>query len=277
MKLSCLPVSYFPDIIGGQMSVAEWAREGASLGLDGIDISILFVQDFTPSGLASLRQQIEDAGLGLTMVCTYPDFTHPDADERKRQLEQLAGYIDACGQLGAKYIRITSGQGHPDTPRQQGIEWSVAGMTSALPYATTSGVQLVFENHAKPGVWTYPDFCFPPDIFLELARRTRFTDLGINWDTCNIIAYGDDPLPVLQQVIDKVLTVHASDTGTRGKLTHVLLGTGLTPFVETFRMLQQAGWDNWICIEEGSKLGHEGVAAATRFVRETWAKAKRSD
>ena len=84
MKLSCLPVSYFPLIIGGQMTVGEWAREAAALGLDGCDISILFVNQFSASYLASLRAQIDDAGIGLTMVTTYPDFTHPSADQRQR-------------------------------------------------------------------------------------------------------------------------------------------------------------------------------------------------
>ncbi len=45
MKLSCLPVSFFSDIIEGRMSVFEWAQMGASLGLDAIDISILFTPD----------------------------------------------------------------------------------------------------------------------------------------------------------------------------------------------------------------------------------------
>jgi hypothetical protein len=42
MKLSCLPVSFFSDITEGSMSVFEWAQMGASIGLDAIDISILF-------------------------------------------------------------------------------------------------------------------------------------------------------------------------------------------------------------------------------------------
>ena len=42
MKLSCLPVSLYPDIIAGRVSLAAWARMGAELGLDAVDASILF-------------------------------------------------------------------------------------------------------------------------------------------------------------------------------------------------------------------------------------------
>ncbi len=274
MKLSCLPVSYFPQIIGGQMSVGQWAHEAAGLGLDAIDISILFVKEYTPSYLAALRQEIEDSGLGLVMVTAYPDFTHPQADERKRQLELFGAQIDAAARLGAKYIRMTSGQGHPDTPRQAGIEWAVEGMTKAIPFAKASGIQLVFENHSKPGVWQYPDFCFPTDIFLELAARTEKTEIGINFDTANTVGYGDDPIPVIEQVFRKIITIHASDTSTKvEKMTPCLLGTGLVPFLDIFRTLRRGGWDGWICIEEISRMGRDGVDKAAQFVRATWAKA----
>lgn len=274
MKLSCLPVSYFAPIIGGKMTIGQWAQEAATLGLDGIDISILFVKALTPSYLASLRQEIEDAGIGLTMVTTYPDFTHPDDGERRRQLDEIGAQIEAAAKLGAKYVRITSGQGHPQTPRQQGIEWAVEGMTNALAFGRAHNIELVFENHAKPGVWQYPDFCFPTDTFLELVRRTEGTDLGVNFDTANTVAFGDDPLPVLKQVLSRVRTVHAADTSTRdGRLTHVQLGSGLVPFLDLFRLLRAGGWDNWICIEENSRQGREGVATAVCFVRDTWARA----
>ena len=79
MKLSCLPVSFFADIIAGRLPVAAWARMGAELGLDAIDLSILFVPDRAPAAVAALRREIEAQGIRVAMVTSYPDFTHPDA------------------------------------------------------------------------------------------------------------------------------------------------------------------------------------------------------
>ena len=62
MRLSCLPVSFFADIVAGRMSVGAWARMGAELGLDAIDLSILFVPDRSPAAVAALRREIEAAG-----------------------------------------------------------------------------------------------------------------------------------------------------------------------------------------------------------------------
>jgi sugar phosphate isomerase/epimerase len=128
----------------------------------------------------------------------------------------------------------------------------------------------VYENHAKPGAWQFTDFSQPPEIFLEIARQTAADGLGINFDTGNAAAFAADPLNLLEQVVDRVVSVHASDTAGVGVLRHVLLGSGVTPFDRMFRCLRRAGWDGWICMEEASNLGRAGVEAAARFIRHTW-------
>ena len=270
MRLSCLPVSFFQDIIEGRMSIGEWARIGAEVGLDGIDISVLFLRSLEPAYLADVRRSIEEAGMRLVMVTSYPDFTHPDPAERRRQIEQERAYIRAAGLLGAELIRVTAGQAHPGLDEQDGIRWALEGLLACEDAGKEAGVRLVLENHGKPGCWQYTDFDQPTHIFLELARGIRGTTIGINFDTANPIAYGDDPLPILEQVIDQVVSIHAADTSTRGALNHVLLGTGLVPFADIFAFLKRHGFAGWICMEENSRLGVEGVRRAAAFIRATW-------
>ena len=237
MKLSCLPVSYFREIIDGRMSIRDWALEGARTGLDGIDLSVLFLKSRNPEYLDKTRREIEEAGVRVAMVTTYPDFTHPDPEERERQLAKLQEDIVTASRLGADLLRVTAGQAHPNVDRRDGIEWAANGLSKAMEFARAYPVKLAYENHAKPGAWQYTDFSHPTDIFLEIVERTACVSLGVNWDTANTIAYGDDPLPVLRRVVDRVISVHAADTSTRGELKHVLLGTGLVPFKEMFEIL----------------------------------------
>ena len=273
MQLSCLPVSFFNDIIEGRLSVAQWAAFGAEIGLDAVDLSILFVPDRSPAAVAALRHDVEGAGMSVAMVTSYPDFTHPEAAQRARELALAQETVAICEGLGARYLRVTAGQAHPETPREAGIAWAVEGLTRLVEATRGSSVTLVYENHGKPGAWHYTDFSQPPDIFLEIARQTAPAGLGINFDTANATAFADDPLALLEAVIGRVLTVHAADTAVRGALQMVLLGTGLSPFPAVFRRLKQAGWDGWICMEEGSRRGWEGVAAAARYIRDTWEQA----
>jgi sugar phosphate isomerase/epimerase len=264
-------VSYFAQIIAGTMSVGEWARQAAQVGLDAIDLSILFVRDLEASDLRAMRQEIESAGMSVAMITTYPDFTHPIAEIRACEAVLLEQHLAAAGQLGAEMVRVTAGQAHPETEREDGIGWAVEGLIAALPIAEQHGLQLVFENHSKPGVWDYADFSHPTDIFRAIVEGTAGTALGINFDTANTLVAGDDPMPVLEQVLDRLVSVHAADTRTRGTLKPTVIGTGLVPFAEIFALLRDSGFDNWICIEEASGTGQAGVEEAVRFVRQAWA------
>ncbi len=270
MKLSCLPVSYFGAIIQGQMSIQSWIKEAAELGLDGIDLSILFFEDRCRSRLAEIRRMIDNSGLKLAIVNTYSDLTRPDAAIRKREIEQLEKDIEIAAVLGAEHVRIVSGQAHPQTSEEQGVEWTVSGFRRAAATAQQAGIRLVYENHSKLGNWQYPDFSLVPDHFLRITAELKNTAIKILFDTANPIVFGVEPLPLLQKVIDSVVCVHAADTRVRGRLEPVVIGTGLVPFGDLFGYLHASGYSGWISIEEASGTGIEGVQSAVRFVRQTW-------
>jgi len=274
MKLSCIPVSLFKEIIEGSMTVVEWAQVGKEAGLDAIDVSILFIPDRSREAVAALRKAIEATGMRVAMVASYPDFTHPDASQRVRELAVAQEVVEASAGLGAELVRVTAGQAHPETRREDGIRWATEGLRQLTDRTRKSGVRLVYENHAKPGAWTYTDFSQPPDIFLAIVKGTADVGLGLNFDTANATAFSRDPLGLLEQCIDRVVSVHAADTAVYGELKPVLIGTGLAPLEAVFRRLVRAGWDNWICMEEASFQGREGIGKAARFVRQLWARSQ---
>jgi sugar phosphate isomerase/epimerase len=270
MKLSCLPVSFFRAIITGAMSLGEWARTAHEVGLDAIDVSMLLIKAHTPSYLKGIRREIESENMSLTMVTTYPDFSHPAAQQRGRELEYLRSDIAVASQLGAKYLRVTAGQAHPQTPLKEGIGWVVENLKYACEICERYDLKLVYENHMKTEAWEYLDFSHPTGVFLEIVEKTESIDLGINFDTANTVAYGDDPIPLLRSILHRIETVHAAETATVGSLTPTLLGTGLVPFQEIFSLLKKSGFDGWICMEEASNSGFRGVRMAAEFVRKTW-------
>jgi sugar phosphate isomerase/epimerase len=273
MKLSCLPVSFFTEITSGRMSVEEWAFLCAELGMDGVDLSILFLQERTPEAARAVRRQVEKAGMRVVMLTTYPDFTHPDAHQREVELEQECQAVMLAAELGAELIRVTAGQAHPETGREEGIRWAAEGLARLADRVGGKGVHLAYENHAKPGAWQYTDFSQPPPIFLEILSRVDCPELEVNFDVGNAATFAEDPLALLEQALPRIVSVHASDSSERGQLKHTLLGTGVTPYPQMFHRLKKAGWDGWICMEEASYRGREGVKLAAEFVRRTWASA----
>jgi len=252
------------------MSLRDWAEIGAEAGLDGIDLSIIFLKNHTPVYLRQVEKDFQAVGLPVVMITTYPDFCHPDAVQRERELAYLRHDIAMASDLRTPYLRIVAGQAHPDIKEHDAFDWVLDGFKRAADFAQAFDVQLVYENHSKPGAWAYTDFSHSTERFLKIAAALRDTAIGINFDTGNTLVYGDDPAPVLEAVIDQVMTVHAADTSTRGKLDPVALGTGQVPFPELFAILKRSGFDGWISIEEASGTGVGAVKKAADFVRQTW-------
>ena len=86
MKLSCLPVTLFKDMINGKSTIGDWAAFAKELGLDGVDLSVLCVKDHTPVCVTAARKALDGEDMECVMITTYPDFTNPDELQREREL-----------------------------------------------------------------------------------------------------------------------------------------------------------------------------------------------
>ena len=132
------------------------------------------------------------------MLCFSPDFTHPDPEERVRQVERQKAAVDLCLLFGMRYCRTLSGQAHPGVTREQGIERTVEGILLSLEYAERQGVTLCMENHYKDGTWKYPEFAQSEDVFLEIIDEIRSPMFGFQYDPSNAIVGGYDPVAFLE-------------------------------------------------------------------------------
>lgn len=274
MKLSCIPVSFFPELISGELSIAQWARLGAELGLDAIDVSVLFLKSRRKSYLRSIAKEIGKSGLQIAIVNTYPDLTHPNASARKKENRDFLADIEAAAELEADMVRITAGQAYPALVTEEAVKWVLDSFHRAAVHADTLGIKLVYENHSKPGVWKYPDFSYRTERFLKIAEGISDTSIRILYDTANANTCGVDPLLLLENVIRRVACVHAADTSTADELNPVIIGTGIVPFKNIFRRLQEVKFDGVISIEEASHSGMTGMRQAIQFIKKIWLENK---
>jgi sugar phosphate isomerase/epimerase len=273
MKLSCLPVSLYPALASGRMSLGEWFRMAALLGLDGADLSVAHITSREPAFLRGLQREASDAGVSVAMVVTYSDFTHPDARYRAQQADDLRAWIDAAARLHATFLRITAGQTHPGVAEPDGLRWAVEGLTACLAEARSAGVRLVYENHTRGSTWQRDDFTQPAARFLEVVRRTRGTGLEVLFDTANCLVLQDDPSAVLEEVFDRVGAIHVSDIARRGAFEPTVIGTGAAPLRSLVERLRSGGFDGWISIEEASRTGEPGFRAGIECVDRMWREA----
>ncbi len=283
-RLAAFPKAFVDALCAdGSMTLRQWIEIGAELQLDGLEFYNRFLELQKPGGPEAARRIAADHGLEIPMLCASPDFTHPDADFRRQQIDGQKRAIDLCVALGGCFCRVLSGQRRPELSRDEGLSYAADCIEACLPHAAASGVTLVLENHYKDDYWTHPEFVQKCDDFCELVCRIDSPNFGVNFDPSNAILAGDDPLELLRRVKHRVVTMHASDrylaegtledlrreensVGYAKRLRHGVIGRGINDYDAVFQELAGIGFDGWISIEDGVN-GVEELRESVRFLR----------
>ena len=284
-QLAAFPKAFMQQLCkDGTMKLQEWVDLAEPLGLDGLEYYSGMLELIDQKKWAAARKQVETAGMVIPMLCCSPDFSQPDPDMRKQEIEKEKNWIRMSAELGAKYCRVLSGQQRPELSQEAGLKIIVENIEACLPEAEKCGVTLILENHYKDDFWKYPEFAQKMDVFCELVSRLQHPFFGVNYDPSNAFLAGDDPLELLDRVKDRVVTMHASDRyllsgtledlrneeggalGYAKRLAHGEIGKGLNDYDAIFSTLKGEGFDNWISIEDGVD-GMDQLARSVTFLK----------
>tara|TARA_R110000796_G_scaffold10070_9_gene33859 strand:- start:8532 stop:9365 length:834 start_codon:yes stop_codon:yes gene_type:complete len=277
------------------MKVSEWIDLAVELEVDGLEWYAGFLEMADKSNWPIFREQVEHHGKTIPMLCCSPDFTHPDAAFREKEIKKQIGWIEMTHALGGSYCRVLSGQRRPELTIEEGVGFAADCIKECLPQAEKLGVTLILENHYKDDFWEYPEFAQQMDIFCMLVDRIHHPNFGVNYDPSNTFLAGEDPLELLYRVSDRVVTMHASDRylkegtiedlrkeeggamGYAKRLSHGEIGKGLNDYDAIFKELKRVGFDGWISIEDGvdgmDQL-ERSVAFLRKKVKEYWPEFK---
>jgi sugar phosphate isomerase/epimerase len=284
-RISVFPKCYFDELVDGRMSYVQWIHDASTLGGEGVEHYDGFFRSFKPEDVDPIVEAMEQTSQITSMLCFSPDFTHPDADERQRQVERQKVAIDLTVRLGGRHCRTLSGQRFPGLTRAEGVARTVECIRRSLDYAERRGVVLCMENHYKDGLWRYPEFAQPEDIFLEIVEQIDSPFFGVQYDPSNAIVGGYDPVKFLERVRDRVVTMHASDrylapgatlddlraadgaTGYASILKHGETGKGMNDYDAIFELLAEVGFDGWISIEDGMN-GLDELRRSAEFLKQ---------
>src|SRR5581483_9084620 len=172
----------------------------------------------------------------------------------------------------------------------EGRDWIIDAIESVLPVAREHKIVLGMENHYKDGFWKYPEFAQKRERFVAIVNAiSDRANFGVQYDPSNAIVAGDDPINLLKDVADRVVSMHASDRylaegttldelrqsdGTLGysaNLRHGVTGKGLNDYDAIFRILAEHHYQGWVSIEDGMN-GMDEMAESLAFLRRMSAK-----
>ncbi|HRN28243.1 MAG TPA: sugar phosphate isomerase/epimerase family protein, partial [Terrimesophilobacter sp.] len=289
MRISVFPKGDVDAIaVHRTMTVFDWITQARVLPIEGLELYSGMFWETSDAFVDRVGDALVDAGFEMPMLCVSPDFTHPDAGVRARELDKQFRMIEIADRLGGTTAscRVLSGQRHPEVSVEQGLDWAAEAITECLAHAIALDVTLGIENHYKDGSWAYPEFAQTKTVFLALLDRIdNRTHFGVQYDPSNAIVAGEDSADFLDVVIDRVVTMQASDRylapgadlqslrqadGTLGyspDLRHGVIGQGLNDYPRIFRTLAAAGYDGWISVEDGINGMHE-MAESVDFLRD---------
>jgi len=284
-QLAVFPKAFMQALCkDGSMRVAEWIALAVQLDVEGLEWYAGFLEMKVQSNWKIFRRQVEDHGKVIPMMCCSPDFTHPDASFREKEIAKQKRWIDMTHTLGGSYCRVLSGQRRPQLTIEEGIKFAADCITNCLPYAQDRGITLIIENHYKDDFWEYPEFAQKMEVFCKLVDSIHHPNFGVNYDPSNTFLAGEEPLELLKRISDRVVTMHASDrylkegtiedlrreegghAGYAKRLSHGEIGKGMNDYDAIFTELKRAGFDGWISIEDGVD-GMEQLDRSVTFLR----------
>ena len=270
-------------VVERSMTVFDWIEMASGLPVEGLEMYPGFFERLDSHYLEGVRLVLEKRHLEMPMLCCSPDFTQPDQELRRREVEREKQMIRVTAILGGKFCRVLSGQRRPEVSRSQGVEWVVACVEELLDVAARENVVLAMENHYKDNYWQHPEFAQRSDVYVEILDRIGSPGFGAQFDPSNAILAGEDPLKLLETIKHRVVTVHASDrhlkpghsleelrkvedsAGYAAILSHGVVGSGLNDYPRIFEVLRGAGFDGWISIEDGVN-GLEEIRKSAEFL-----------
>jgi sugar phosphate isomerase/epimerase len=289
--LAAFPKAYLDQLcLTGEMTLEQWIETASSLEIDGLELYTGIQGLEASSRWDHYRRVAADHSLQIPMLCCSPDFTHPDPEFRRRQVDHEKQWIEMAAGLGAKYCRVLSGQRRPEVSVDEGLRYVVECIEACFDQAAACGVTLILENHYKDNYWEHPEFAQKMDIFCRLVDQIDSPQFGINYDPSNTYLAGEDPLELLRRVKNRVVTMHASDRylaegtledlrreedvmGYAQRLRHGTIGQGLNDYDSIFRELSDVGFRGWISIEDGvdgMDQMHQSVAFLREKIDEYW-------
>jgi sugar phosphate isomerase/epimerase len=223
----------------------EEIRTVASLGFDFLELSMdppgAHVDDLR-KGVASIRQGLADAGLGL--VCHLPTFVSTaDLSPRLRAAsrEECAVALEVASELGARRVVlhpsffIGLGRHVPELSQRLATEclWEL------LPKGSALGLDVCLENMFSDGGWlsTAEDFAPVMETFPELR-------IALDMGHAHIRGGSDCALAFLRRYASRIGHLHVSDNwGQRDD--HLPLGAGnlrIRPILAELKRMRSEAW-----------------------------------
>ncbi len=266
-------------------SFQEIVSKGKQFGFDGVEIrqiqretDLLKVHEFMPANRQSMTRQLNDAGFEICGLASSVHFDQPESHARETQLDIGKQYIDLAVDIGASFVRIFGDVVtlyEDSTPKDQIIQNISEYVDRLGEYAvsTGEGILVLIETHG--------DFA-DSLVMQETMKQVQSPAVGVLWDTHHPWKFFGEELSITydrlgpwighthwKDSVASAQTAANNESKDAAAVAHQLMSghqhadyvlflQGEFPALECARLLHQAGYQGWHCLE-WEKMWHPEI------------------
>ena len=277
LKLSLAQWSIHRSIENGTLKAKDFAAIAKNdFGFSAVEYVNGFYRDHATDEAFWKKMRATADSLGvkslLIMVDEEGDLGNPNADERKKAVENHYKWVDAASILGCHSIRINA---FGDGPKEEVQIAMVDALKQLCTYAAGKNINVLIENHglySADGKWV-----------AEIMRQVNMTNVGTlpdfgNW--CLSHKWGStQPGKECTEVYDRYQGVAETLPFAQGvsakSYTFNEQGEEIViDYSKMLKLVKDSGFDGYIGIEyEGEPLSEpDGIRATKALLEKTWEK-----
>ena len=253
-------------------SLEEALRGIAGAGFTSVELSSVpgwtehVLRDSTDAQLDKVKQQVRDAGLDAISLSGHSDLASDAGTAEFRKALHIAR------QLGIAYVTTSTG-GHDDSSAGSVDEQRREFLERFAPLAdeaAESGINICIETHGGLSA--------TGAMAADLVEAINKPNVGINYDTANVIFYGNvRPEEDIHAAAKYVTHLHLKDkAGGDQEWNFPAIGTGNVDFAKVFTALEDVGFTGPVSVElefQGEpwpplEKVNEAMATSYEFIRQ---------
>jgi len=152
IKFGLNAYSFNEPLRSGRMTLHDVVAFCASLNFSGLDATGYYFPGYPDvpddSFVYSLKRKAFLNGITISGTGVKNDFSSPDPERRKNDIQLVKNWIKVAEKLGATVLRIFSGPGIPNGyTRDQVLQWMVPAMKECAEYGKSHGIIIGVQNH----------------------------------------------------------------------------------------------------------------------------------
>lgn len=209
--------------------------------------------------IEEVKEKLKDRGLTAIALSGHSNIMDGDG------IENFLKNIKLAGRLGCEYIVTATGEAHGDKDEIEDETILIDNLKKLLSKCEENHVKLVLETHGN----NYAT----GEVMYNLVCQLDTEYLGINYDTANVIFYGNvRPEEDIKKGIEKIYYIHLKDKlGENQEWNFPAIGKGYLDFKKIFGILKEENYEGPISVEiEFTQEGPGSLAEVDQAVKDSY-------